>query len=141
MYPKLDYQGGICGFLMVRVGDLLYTGEVEFLPLVKKEVDQFMVGETDVLSSTESRAFGGLEIQTGPNNCSILSQETYACELPTMGITSYVNQQGLKNAPEIKSTFRQGIGSLIWIHHSRPDVGFSITKLAADLIQSCFRID
>ena len=103
---------------------------------VKKAVAQFRVGETEFLSSAERLTFDGLGIQKDPNNCSIFPQETYATDLPTTGITSYVNHQGLKNAPDLKSTFRQGNGSLIWIRQARPDVGFLITKLATDLIQS-----
>ena len=40
-YPKLDAMGNICGFVIVQVGDILYTGASEFLDLVKKTVSQF----------------------------------------------------------------------------------------------------
>ena len=36
MYSKLDTEGSICGFLIVHVDDLLYTGATEFMPSVKK---------------------------------------------------------------------------------------------------------
>ena len=122
MYSKLDSLGQICGFLIVHVDDLLYTGTTEFLALVKKVVAQFRVGETQILTEEEPLTFTGLDIQKGPGNSLVLSQETYAKDLPIMDITQYVNQKGLKNVSELKSTFRKGIGSLIWIHQTRPDL-------------------
>ena len=122
MYSKLDSSKRICGFLIVHVDDLLYTGTTEFLALVKKVVAQFRVGETQILTEEEPLTFTGLDIQKGPGNSLVLSQETYAKDLPIMDITQYVNQKGLKNVSELKSTFRKGIGSLIWIHQTRPDL-------------------
>ena len=137
MYSKIDSLGRICGFLIAHVDDLLYTGATEFLSLIKRIVSQFRVGETQVLTENESLTFTGLDIQKGPSKSLVLSQETYAKDLPIMDITQYVTQKGLRNVSELKSTFRQGVGSLIWIHQTRPDVGFSIAKLATDLIQAC----
>ena len=54
-----------------------------------------------------------------------------------MDISCYMTHDRLGNANGLKSTFRQGLGSLIWIHQTRPDVGFLITKLATDMIRSC----
>ena len=93
------------------------------------------------MSKSDPLTFTGLEIQRGPQNRLILSQETYASELPTMDLTPYVTQKGLKNASVLKSTSRQGLGSLIWIHQTLPDVGFLNTKLATDMIQACVDVD
>ena len=119
---------------------IYYTrGQLNFCRWLKRWWRNSWLG-AEVLSSAKSLTFNELEIQKGPNNCSISPQETYESELPIMDITSYVIHHVLKNAPEIKSTFRQRIGSLIWILHARPDVGFRITKLATDTIQACSEV-
>ena len=44
MYSKLDSRSEICGFLIVHVDDLSYTGTTEFLTLIKEVISQFRVG-------------------------------------------------------------------------------------------------
>ena len=123
--------------MIAHVDDLLYTGNVEFLALVKKTISQFRVGEVEMVTHKKGLMFTGLEIQKGPNGCMVLSQETYVNELPIMDISEYVTQNGAKKEGELKSTSRQGLGLLIWAHQTRPDVGFLITKLATDMIHAC----
>ena len=53
-----------------------------------------------------------------------------------MDISEYVHRDQLVNVKDLQSTFRQGLGALIWIHQARPDVGFLITKIATDLTHS-----
>ena len=89
------------------------------------------------MTEKDSLTFTGLDIQKGPGKSLVLSQETYARDLPVMDIAQYVNQKGLENVDELKSTIRQWLGSLIWIHQTRPDVGFLVAKLATDLIRAC----
>ena len=58
-----------------------------------------------------------------------------------MDISQYVNKDKLVNQKDLQSTFRQGLGALIWVHQSRPDVGFLITKIATDLVTACLTVD
>ena len=51
-----------------------------------------------------------------------------------MGIAQYVDQTKHTNVKELQSTFRQGLGALIWAHRTRPDVGYLITKISTDLV-------
>ena len=47
-YSILDSMGNICGFVIVHVGDILYTGTSEFLGLVKKTVSHLRAGVVEV---------------------------------------------------------------------------------------------
>ena len=42
----------------------------------------------------------------------------------------------VENVSDVKSTSRRRLGTLIWAHRTRPDVGFLIAKLATDMIHS-----
>ena len=68
MYPKLDSPSNICGFAIVHVGDLLYTGASGFLILIKKTISFSSVGKVDVVTQEKGITFSGLEIQKGPQN-------------------------------------------------------------------------
>ena len=81
--------------------------------------------------------FTGLEIQLCKNIHIILSQKQYVSELPTTDIAQYISRDIIANQKDLQSTFRQGLGALIWAHQTRPDVGFLITKIATDLITAC----
>ena len=37
----------------------------------------------------------------------------------------------------LRAEFRKELGSLIWRHQSRPDVGYNIPKIATDATPSC----
>ena len=124
MYSKLDSIGKLCGFLIVRVGDILYTGTFGFLDLAKKTVSQFRAVEVEVPTHGKGVTFNGLDIHEGPGGCMISPQGKYANELPLMDISRYVNHDALGNEGELKSTFRQGVGLLIRARQTRPDVGF-----------------
>ena len=54
-----------------------------------------------------------------------------------MDITKCVSRGNILNRADLQTTFRQGLGAIIWVHQTRPGVGFSITKIATDLAESC----
>ena len=54
-----------------------------------------------------------------------------------MGISQYVNRDQLSNVKDLQITFRRGLGAIIWVHQTRPDVGFLIAKIATDLVSAC----
>ena len=136
MYSRLG-NGELGGALIIRVDDILYVGKKEFLGRVESAIKQFRIGGIEILSLEKKVIFTGLEIQLSENKSIVASQKQYISELPTMGISQYVNQDKIANVKDLQSTFRQGLGGLIWIHQSRPDVGYLIAKMATDLITAC----
>ena len=60
MYPKLDSPNNICGYVIVHVDDLLYTGASEFLILIKKTISRFRVGEVEAVTQEKWITFDGM---------------------------------------------------------------------------------
>ena len=58
-----------------------------------------------------------------------------------MDIAQYVNRMKLANTKDLQSTFRHGLGPLMWVHPTRPDVVFLIAKLATDFMMTCADVD
>ena len=54
-----------------------------------------------------------------------------------MDISEYLSAIGVANPAELKSTTKQGLGSLIWLQQTRPDIGFTITQIATKIVEAC----
>ena len=55
-----------------------------------------------------------------------------------MNPKDYVDDYGqIINAKHYRTAAKQALGSLIWIHQTRPDVGYNIAKMATDAVKSC----
>ena len=136
MYSRVE-AGEFQGAMLIHVGDILYTGTREFITVVESAIKQFRIGGIGKLTQEKGSIFTGLEIQLNVTNRVALSRKQYVSELPTMDISQYMNRPQLANVKDLQSTARQGLGALIWVHQSRPDVGFLITKIATDLMTAC----
>ena len=66
-----------------------------------------------------------------------MSQSDYIRDLSQMEVKEYLSGEKIVAPQLLKSTFRQGLGAMIWIRQTRPDVGFIITHLATTLVESC----
>ena len=51
-----------------------------------------------------------------------------------MSLDSCINQGEITNADDLRSTFRQAVGALIWVHQTRPDIGFTITQMSTSSV-------
>ena len=54
-----------------------------------------------------------------------------------MDISQYENQKTLVNIKDIRSPFSQGLGALIGVRRTRPEVGSPIAKIATDFTTAC----
>ena len=66
----------------------------------------------------------------------ISPQDHYIKELPTMNIESRIDGNQSTNPTDIRSTFHQAAGALIWAHQTRPDIGFTIAQISTSIVES-----
>ena len=71
----------------------------------------------------------------------LLPRQMYADELPVMNVSEYINHNRITNPAGLKSTFKQGLGSLIWLRQTRQDIGFAITQIATQIAEACDSAD
>ena len=116
--------------LLARLCDLLFTGPTQFRALVIRKLKSLRAGELETLSSKSPITFTGLMIVIDTVGTVILSREPYIRELPTMDIESRIAWAKVSNPADLRSTFRQSIGALLWVHKTRPDIGFTIAHLS-----------
>merc|ERR1719158_1395931 len=64
-------------------------------------------------------------------------QQMYADELPVMNISEYLKDKEITNPAGLRSTSKQGMGALIWLHQTRPDIGFATTQIAPPIAEAC----
>ena len=76
-------------------------------------------------------------IEMEPPTTFLPPHQMYAGELPFMDISEYIASRGITNSTMLKSTFKQGLGALIWLHRTRPDIGFTITQIATHIAEAC----
>ena len=81
--------------------------------------------------------FTGLYIEIAQQGAIVLSQEPYIKELPTMNVESCIQNNIVTNPSDLRSTFRQAIGALIWTHQTRPDIGYTITLMSTSSVSAC----
>ena len=127
------------GTITVHVDDILFTGSPKFLRETEEILRTFRAGETEILLFlNRAIIFLGVKMELMADHSILLSQTHYIAEMPKMEASDYVNEQGeLKNVQNYKTAAKQVLGSLIWIHQTRPDIGFNIAKIATDAAKSC----
>ena len=130
---RLTSAAELEGIAVVHVGDILFAGSDSFLTTFITVLKQFRTGEVETLSCVSPITFAGLFIGECPKGTLLLPQHPYIMELPKMDVAQYVDQSRIVKENELRSTFRQGLGALIWIRQTRPDVGFSIARMATDI--------
>ena len=137
MYSKRDSQGELTGLLVAHAGDLLFCGTSTFRKEAIHAVKTFRTGELETVTPSTPIISTGLKIELDSSGTILLSQQMYADELPHMDVTEYIHLEKIVNSVGLKSTFKQGIGALIWMHQTRPDIGFTITQMATQIAEAC----
>ena len=137
MFNKFDSQGNLTGMLIAHVDDLLFCGTDRFRKEAIAAIQTFRTGEIETLTTKQPIIFTGLLIELSQNSRIHLSQQQYVDEMQQMNIDQYVDSTGVKQPAMLKSTFKQGLGSLIWLHQTRPDIGFTITQIATQIVEAC----
>ena len=136
MFSKLDSHGNLAGILVAHVDDLLFFGTPTFRKEALQAIHTFRTGEVEAVTKTTPIIFTGMLIELDSSSI-LLSQQMYAGELPIMDIAEYLNGDRITNAAGLKSTFKQGLGALIWLHQTRPDIGFTVTQMATQIVGAC----
>ena len=137
MFNKLDSHGRLAGFLIAHVDDLLFCGTESFRKEAIAAIQTFRTGDIETLKPDHPIIFTGLLLEVNHQGKINLSQEHYINELQLMDINLYVDSTSIRNPALLKSTFKQGLGSLIWLHQTRPDIGFTITQIATQIVEAC----
>ena len=131
------HQQVLDGILLAHVDDLLFTGSPAFHQRVLGALKGLRTGDLETLSESTPVIFTGLQVEINQQGTVILSQEHYIKELPLMNIESCISNGVITNAGDLRSTFRQGVGALIWTHQTRPDIGFTITQISTSSVEAC----
>ena len=137
MFNKFDSHGNLIGMLIAHVDDLLFCGTERFRKEAIAAIQTFRTGEVETLTQKQHIIFTGLLIELNSDGKIHLSQQHYAEEMQHMNIDSYVDSTRVIQPALLKSTFKQGLGSLIWLHQTRPDIGFTITQIATQIVEAC----
>ena len=137
MFHKFDSQGDLMGMLIAHVGDLLFCGTDRFRKEAISAIQTFRTGEIETLTQESPIIFTGLLIELTHNGRILLPQQQYVDEMQLMSIDTYIDSGGVTHPALLKSTFKQGIGYLIWLHQTRPDIGFAITQIATSVVEAC----
>ena len=124
------------GLLIIHVGDIKITGTSQFIQDAVRIISTFKIGDVEELSTTHGITYLGLQIRTLDSGAVYLSQSAYIRDLIQMDIKDYLPGEKIAAPQQLKNTFRQGLGATIWIHQTRPVVGFIITHLATNLVES-----
>ena len=125
------------GLLIIHVDDIMITGTSKFIQDAVRIISTFKIGEVEELSVSHEITYLGLQLRMTKDGSVYLSQCAYINDLMQMDIKEYLSKDKIVAPQLLKSTFRQGLGTMIWIHQTRPDVGFIITQLATTLVESC----
>ena len=134
MFTKRSTDGSLSGLLAVHVDDILFTGSKLFLAETEKILRTFRAGETECLTPKTPIIFLGLLIEMRDTGVITLSQTRYEKDLPKLDPALYIKAGKVIDGKEFRTTMRQALGALIWLHQTRPDVGFDITKIATDAV-------
>ena len=132
MFAKYDHRRMLTSFLICHVDDILFTGTDPDLILVEEILRTFRAGDTEHLTLTNPIIFTGLLIELSPNMSISLSQNQYAADLPKIDVAEFLKNDSIIDAKLLRTALRQALGSLIWLHQTRPDIGYDITRLATD---------
>ena len=95
----------------------------------------FRTGEAEASAHDSPIAFTGLMFELESPTTIPPSHQMYEEELPIMDLSGYLSNHGITNPTAMKSTFNQGLGALIWLHQTRPDVEFAIKKIATRILE------
>ena len=136
MFRKFDSSGNLTGFLIARVVDLLFRGNERFGKEASVAIQTFRAGGVETLTEEQPIIFTALPIEKAKNGILKLSHQHYAEDLKTMEINNYTDSGRITQPALLKSTFKQALGSLIWLHQARPDIGFTFAQIATQILES-----
>ena len=135
-FTKYNGHGQLQALIICHVDDILFTGNEESLRATEDVLRTFRAGETEKLTEKTPIVFTGLLVERLNNGAISLSQSQYASELKKMDPDLYIKQGKVLGQGKFRTALRQGLGALIWLHQTRPDIGFDITKLATDAVEA-----
>ena len=126
------------GMIAVHVGDILFVGSPQFMQQTESILRTFRAGTTELLTPDKPIAFLGIKLERSEDMSVWISQTHYIDDMPKMNLSDCLSDHGqIIDVKQYRTAVKQALGSLIWIHQTRPDIGFNITKLATDAVKSC----
>ena len=141
LFTRTLKEGKIDGVFAAHVDDILFTGSPSFLRGAERIITAFRAGDAETLQPGKPVISLGLKLEIDLNHISSLSQRHYVAELSKIDTNEYVKQGAIIDKADHRTTLRQALGALIWVHQTRPDIGFNITKIATDAVDACLDAD
>ena len=137
MFTKYDSRGYLTAYLVCHVGDILFKGKDSELPNVENALRTFRAGDAEHLAPENPIVFTCLCIEKCLGGAITLSQTQYAQDLKKINMGEHRFQGKIVCAKALRTTPFQGLGALIWLHQTRPDIGYDIPKLSTDDVAAC----
>ena len=123
--------------IAVHVDDVFFDGASELLHQTEDILRTSRGGTAECLAPGHPIAFLGIRIERANDNSVLVSQSRYIAEMPKMNPKEYIFDHGqIVDVAKYRTAAKQALRSLIWIHQTRPDVGYNITKIATDAVNS-----
>ena len=136
MFTNSNQAHEVVAFPFRHVGDILFTGTDEELLINEKVLRTYRAGDMEKLAYQSPIISDGILLGR-PDLHSwniLLSQSHYDKELQKSDAAQFAQQGKIPNAQKLRTALRQVLGALIWLHQSRTDIGYDITKIATDSV-------
>lgn len=130
---QIKCEEDMCGIAIIRADDILVDGASDFARSLITALGNFHIGELAPLSFDSPITPNGVFIEKCHKRTLLSSQKPRVAEFPKMYLGHYVRRNQIVKEDELRSTYRKGLRSIIWIRQTRPDVGYSIAKMATDI--------
>ena len=94
-------------------------------------------GEIEYLTEKSPIMFTGLLIEKRHDGAITLSQTHNDDELIEIHPADFALNNQIGDAGKLRTALRQALGSLIWLHQTRPDIGYDIARIATEAVAAC----
>ena len=125
------------GCVITHVDDQVRFGVKSFRVDAIRAIQTIHTVEVGRLTHAKPTVFDGLLIGMAESGNIHLPQTPYVQELPTTDVSNYVTGGNATHPRDIKSEYKQGQGALIRIRSTRPDIGFTATQMATEIVEAC----
>ena len=107
--------------------------------MIEAMIRTFRAGDIESLTAKSPIIFTGLLIERRRDGAITLSKTHNADELKKIAPTDFINNNNneIKDTGKLRTSIRQALGSLIWLHQTRPDVGYDVTRIATEAVAAC----
>ena len=136
MFTKYDSRGLIASYLVCHAGDILFYGADGDLDLIGKALRTFRAGDAERLGYMTPIAPDGVLIGKSIDSSISFSKTQSTQETRKINADDHFADNQIARPKKLRTAPRQAMESLIWLHQTRPDAGYEITKPANDAVEA-----